>query len=363
MAKYVKGIDVSSWEPFIDWEQVRKQDIHFVFARASKARSRDLSFGTHWADAKKFGILRGAYHFIDPRQKAEDQAKIFLDQLKANGGLAPEDLPPVLDLEDFDDVDPATGGKKGERSNPRGGGKTGSKGKGAAKQAKVTSTRDAPNAQLIKCAETWLAIVKEETKRTPLIYTRAEYLRTRMIGPGGKSPAWSMDYPIWIAHYFNLPFDENVIVPNEADGWPPFTFWQYSDDVLMEGLYNDSSRAQLTEVDVNFFKGTLQELYAFAGAPLPDAIVAEMPQTGETQDAAEVKVVIPVETPPVEMPVKTPIETPVAEAITYIIKSGDTISGLAAKFKTTKEAILAANPQITNPDFIRIGDTLTIPQP
>jgi len=163
----MKGIDVSSWEPVIDWAQVRKQDIQFVFMRASRARNRDLSFATHWADAKKFRFLRGAYHLIDPRIDAQLQARLFLDQLKLSGGLAPDDLPPVLDLEDFEDVTPGTGGKKGERSNPRGGGKTGSKGKDAAKKAKVTSTADAPNAQVIKCAETWLAIVKEETKRTP----------------------------------------------------------------------------------------------------------------------------------------------------------------------------------------------------
>jgi GH25 family lysozyme M1 (1,4-beta-N-acetylmuramidase) len=354
MAKYVKGIDVSNWEPFIDWEQVRNQDIHFVFMKASQAKNSDLSFDKHWADAKKFGILRGAYHLIDPRIKAEDQARVFLDKLKANGGLGPADLPPVLDLEDFEDRDPASGGKKGEKSHPRGGGKTGSKGKDAAKAKKVSSTFDAPNAQLIKCAETWLAIVKEETKRTPLIYSRADYFNSRMIGPGGKLPSWSMDYPIWIAHYFNVPLDEDVIVPNEANGWPPFTFWQYSDDALMDGVYNDSSRAKLTEVDLNFFKGTLEELHAFAGAPFPNAIVVEQPQTGETQDVAEVKVVIPVET--------LPVETPVAVAKTYSIKAGDTISGIAAKFSTTKEAILAANPQITNADFIRIGDTLTIPQ-
>jgi len=183
-----------------------------------------------------------------------------------------------------------------------------------------------------------------------------------MIGPGGQRPAWSMDYPIWIAHYFPLPLDEDVIVPNEAEGWPPFTFWQYSDDVLMEGLYNDGSRATLTEVDVNFFKGTLEELYAFAGAPLPDAIVAEMPQANAPKDIPEVKVVIPVETPPVEMPVETPDEAPVAAPMTYTIKAGDSISGLAAKFNTTQAAILAANPQISNADFIRIGDTLTIPR-
>jgi GH25 family lysozyme M1 (1,4-beta-N-acetylmuramidase) len=369
MAKYVKGIDVSAWEPFIDWDEVREQDIHFVFVKASQGRNRDFTFDRHWEDAKKFGFLRGAYHFIDPRVDGELQARVFLDRLKANGGLGPHDFPPVLDLEDFEDFDPDSGGEKGERGQPRGGGKgrkKGSKDKGAAKGKKVSSTLDASNSQVIRCVETWLAIVKEETKRTPIIYSRADYLKTRMIGPGGQRPSWSMDYPIWIAHYKPLPIDENVIVPNEADGWPPFTFWQYSDDGLMKGVYNDDRRTRQTEVDLSFFKGTLQELFAFVGAPVPDAIVAEVPQDGGVQGVEEVKVVMPVESATVETiigtPVETPVEAPVAQAITYTIKPGDTIDGLAARFKTTRQAILAANPKITNPNFIRIGDTLTIPQ-
>ena len=47
----------------------------------------------------------------------------------------------------------------------------------------------------------------------------------------------------------------------------------------------------------------------------------------------------------------------------YTVARGDTISKIAAKFKITAEVLLAANPQIKNPDKIKIGDKITIPVP
>lgn len=48
----------------------------------------------------------------------------------------------------------------------------------------------------------------------------------------------------------------------------------------------------------------------------------------------------------------------------YTIQSGDTLSRIALKFygdSSRYQAIVAANPQITNPDLIRSGDTIEIP--
>ncbi len=44
----------------------------------------------------------------------------------------------------------------------------------------------------------------------------------------------------------------------------------------------------------------------------------------------------------------------------YIIRSGDTLFGLAARFGTTVDAIIAANPGI-NPNALQIGQTICIP--
>ncbi len=48
---------------------------------------------------------------------------------------------------------------------------------------------------------------------------------------------------------------------------------------------------------------------------------------------------------------------------TYTIALGDNLYGIATKFNVTYDQLLAANPQITNPDFIVVGQVINIPPP
>src|SRR5439155_5181992 len=47
----------------------------------------------------------------------------------------------------------------------------------------------------------------------------------------------------------------------------------------------------------------------------------------------------------------------------YIVKSGDTLSGIAGRFGTTVSAIRALNPSVANTSLIHIGQTLKLPPP
>jgi hypothetical protein len=58
-----------------------------------------------------------------------------------------------------------------------------------------------------------------------------------------------------------------------------------------------------------------------------------------------------------------PTASPKATPLTYTVKSGDTLTKIANKFKTTQKAILAANPTIKNANLIAVGDVLIIPTP
>jgi LysM repeat protein len=52
---------------------------------------------------------------------------------------------------------------------------------------------------------------------------------------------------------------------------------------------------------------------------------------------------------------------PEPTAQVYLVKEGDTLSKIASSFDLTLEELLAANPQITDPDKVGIGDEITIP--
>lgn len=58
-----------------------------------------------------------------------------------------------------------------------------------------------------------------------------------------------------------------------------------------------------------------------------------------------------------------PTDVPSPTAQVYVVVSGDTIIKIANKFGLTPEALLAANPQIKNPNRIAVGDQVTIPAP
>jgi LysM repeat protein len=63
---------------------------------------------------------------------------------------------------------------------------------------------------------------------------------------------------------------------------------------------------------------------------------------------------------PTAEPTVTPEPTP--EEVVYVVKAGDTLSKIAAANGVTVDQILAANPDISNPNQISVGDRIIIPQ-
>lgn len=69
--------------------------------------------------------------------------------------------------------------------------------------------------------------------------------------------------------------------------------------------------------------------------------------------------------------VETAASTPAAEAVTaehgqrersvYTVRKGDTLWGIAKRYGVTLTALIAANPQIKNPNLIYPGDRVTLP--
>jgi len=55
----------------------------------------------------------------------------------------------------------------------------------------------------------------------------------------------------------------------------------------------------------------------------------------------------------------TPVPSP--SPVVYVVKAGDVLSRIAARFGVTVDQIVKANPQIKNPDKLALGDQLVIP--
>lgn len=76
--------------------------------------------------------------------------------------------------------------------------------------------------------------------------------------------------------------------------------------------------------------------------------------------------------PPSAAPSVEPSATPAAPSPSpsaassgtiYIVKKGDTLYAIAVRNRTTVKAVLAANPDITNPNYLKVGQRIVIPAP
>ncbi|MGV0399968.1 glycoside hydrolase family 25 protein [Corynebacterium segmentosum] len=208
-----KGIDIAAHQhpggmP-IDWNKVKSDGQSFAFVKATE--------GGDWINphyvkdiqaANAHGLKTGAYHYARPAGDAKTQAANFAAQI----ALAPnQTLPPVLDIEV-------------------------SEGKSAS--------------QLESWIEEFTSELKRLTNRTPMIYTYKYF----WMGEMNNSQKFS-NMPLWLAAYQ----DE---APDPVGGWKNLSFWQRSGSGKVAGIP--------TDVDLNLFNGSKQQLESFSGGNYVD---------------------------------------------------------------------------------------------
>ena len=202
-----KGIDVAAHQhpggmP-IDWSKVRSDGQSFAFVKATE--------GGDWVNphyvqdiqaANAAGLKTGAYHYARPAGDAKTQAANFAAQI----ALAPDQtLPPALDIE-------------------------------------VAEGKSA--AQLEQWIEEFTSELKRLTGRTPMIYTYKYF----WMGQMNNSQKFS-DMPLWLAAYQDQ-------APEAVGGWKELSFWQRSGSGKVAGIS--------TDVDMNLFNGSKQQLQSFS---------------------------------------------------------------------------------------------------
>ena len=219
----VEGLDVSHYEPTVDWAKVKASGREFAFMKATEGTGyTDPSFTMHWANSKAAGLLRGAYHFhrvdVDPIAQADH----FLSVV---GKIEPGDMI-MLDVEDA-----AHGG-----------------------------TASSITANVKACIEH----IASKAGHVPVLYTGMWYWTGHMGTPTGfsKYPMFMAAYPSAYSSYTSGSYCPTI--PNDFSTW---AFWQYSDGdpSVTAGIPPMPGIGQGCDRDV--FNGTLAELKAFAGVP------------------------------------------------------------------------------------------------
>jgi lysozyme len=196
------GIDVSHHNNKIDWHRVKnsiedKVDISFCFIKATEGEDlKDQDFGNNWREAKKTGLIRGAYHFYVPRANPVEQAQNFIESVELEEG----DFVPVIDFE-------ILGTKRRVRNN------------------------------LLENVKTFINIIENHYGVKPIIYTNGHIYRAYIKGNFDK-------YPLWISNYESQKLEGY----NKAR----LMLWQHSTTGKVDGIQGD--------VDFNVFVASKSHL-------------------------------------------------------------------------------------------------------
>jgi GH25 family lysozyme M1 (1,4-beta-N-acetylmuramidase) len=168
MAEKPFGIDVSRWQGNINWDAVaiNEKKVLFTGIRATISWGYvDSWFNRNWAEAKRVGIARAAYHILYPGVSAKNQMDNFLKVVGDDFG----ELPLVLDVE------------LSHNKSPQ----------------EITNT-------ILQCS----SIIEAKTDQKPIIYSRASFIDRYVTG--SRSPgAWLNQYDWWLAHYLRSGEEHN----------------------------------------------------------------------------------------------------------------------------------------------------------
>jgi lysozyme len=218
---YSLGTDVASYQhpsgQPIDWKAVAASGQAFTIVKATESTTYTNPYArADVTGARGAGLVVGVYHYANPAVSATAQADYFARQVNGFGGTL---LPPALDLE-------TTGGLS-------------------------------PSA-LITWTSTFLTRLRQDTGRTPMIYTGPYFWSTAMAG----SKAFAQ-YPLWEAHW------TTAAAPQSVGGWPTWTLWQYSN-----GTYGSPAPVPGIPalVDRSRFGGTKAQLTALASTSRPGIV-------------------------------------------------------------------------------------------
>ena len=205
----VLGMDVSGWQPTVDWSAQWANGARFVYIKSSEGTYYTSShFPSQFQGATNVGMIRGAYHFATPNTTdGATQARFFY----AHGGnWAPDGrtLPPLLDIEYATDGSGTCWGLS--------------------------------QAQMSWWINDFVKTMRSLTGVNPAIYSTANWWNT-CTGSNNTFGA----YPLFVARY------DSSTPGSLPASWLTWTMWQYASSGVFAG-------------DQDIFNGNMGQLQQFA---------------------------------------------------------------------------------------------------
>jgi lysozyme len=228
MADRALGLDISVWQDnnstpqMVDFNKAKSAGASFVFMKASQGVYLDPDFVMNWQNAGNAGILRSVYHYLDFKHKPSNKTanQWAIDQAVFYWGIVKNlknNLPPVCDYEDAGGLPAAT-----------------------VRQAFKNFLESFYTLSGVRC----------------IVYTGSGFWTAY-----GSTDQYWLQYPVWWAQYYYQNMPEN---PKLAKPFTKWLFWQFSDK-------GDGTKygCESKQVDVNYYNGTVAQLYEYANVPTP----------------------------------------------------------------------------------------------
>ena len=229
MTERTLGMDISKYQKRVDFNKAKVAGAYFVFIKASQCLYLDPYFVVNWENANNAGVLRGVYHYLDFKNKPSNKSanQWAIDQAVFYWGVVKNlkySFPPVCDFED-------SGGLSA----------------GTVRPAFKNFLDSFYSLSGIRCT----------------IYSSPSFWTSF-----GSIDQYWLQYPLWWAHYTNR---SNPTLSKPFTNW---NFWQYTSK-------GDGPKygCESPYVDLDYFNGSVSQLYQLAKVPLPTPAPIPVPPT------------------------------------------------------------------------------------
>lgn len=312
-----EGIDVSQWQGNIDFEQVAASGVRAVYIRSSMGSGYvDPYFEQNYDRAKEAGLHVGFYHYVTARtvSQARYQAQFFINTVKDREF----ECRLAMDFEDLIDLS---------------------------------------NEEINRIGLAFVQAVEEFGGREAVVYSDVSNAQAVF---GGELTG----YPLWVAAY-------GQSLSSVQTNWPSWAGWQYTDRGQVPGISGVVDRNYFTDVMFLEEPGPVRpvaeptassDTVSYEVRP-GDTLwaIARIYRTTVASIVQENDVANPARIYPGELLYITiQDDAPEADDYFYRVRMGNTLSGIAAEFRTTVSRLAVLNG-ITDPNLIYAGEQLQIP--